>query len=92
MRRRCPSPVKNRNTASTPSEGAKALSREARPKIVTLASNSGLRPIRSPIGPAERAPTMMPMLDHRNAVVKAGPGRFQTWVSDGTAQPIELTS
>ena len=32
------------------------------------------------------------MLDHRNAVVKAGPGRFQTWVSDGTAQPMELMS
>ena len=67
------------------SEGAKALSSEARPKIVTLASNNGLRPTRSPIGPAESAPTMMPMLDHRNAVVKAGPGRFQTWVSEGTA-------
>ncbi len=87
-----PSPVKNRKTVSMQSERAKALSSEARPKIVTLASSNGLRPTRSPIGPAERAPTRMPMLDHRNAVVKAGPGRFQAWVSDGTAQPIELMS
>jgi hypothetical protein len=35
---------------------------------------------------------MMPMLDHRNAAVNAGPGRFQAWVSDGTETPIELTS
>ena len=87
-----PSPVKKRSTLSTPSEPAKALSSEARPKIVTLASSNGRRPKRSPIGPAERAPTMMPMLDHRNASEKAEGGRFQTWVRDGTAQPIELTS
>src|SRR5438105_4503733 len=73
-------------------EGTKALSREARPKIVTLVSNNGLRPTRPPIGPAERAPTKIPMLDHRNAVVKAGPGTFQTWVRDGTAQATELMS
>ncbi len=35
---------------------------------------------------------MMPMLDHRNAVVNAGGGRCQLWISDGTAQPIELMS
>jgi hypothetical protein len=87
-----PSPVKNRKTLSTVREGAKALNSEARPKIVTLVSNSGLRPTRSPIGPADSAPTMMPMLDHRNAVVKAGPGRFQTWVKDGTAHATELMS
>ncbi len=73
-----PNPVKNRNTVSMSSEGEKALSSEATPKIVTLASNNGLRPTRSPIGPAERAPNRIPMLDHRNAVVKAGPGKFQT--------------
>ena len=51
-----------------PIEPAVALSSEAIPKIVRLASNSGRRPNRSPIGPAESAPTRMPMLDHRNAV------------------------
>ncbi len=35
---------------------------------------------------------MTPTLDHTNAVENAGGGRFQTWVSDGTAQPIEPTS
>jgi hypothetical protein len=34
----------------------------------------------------------MPMLDQRNAVVNAGGGRCQTWISDGTAQAIELMS
>src|SRR6266446_3841633 len=82
-----PSPVKNRKIVSIMSEPAKALNSEAR-----LASSKGLRPTRSPIGPAESAPTMMPMLDHRKAVVKAGPGRFQAWVKDGTVMPIELTS
>ena len=84
--------MKKRRTLSINSEPAKALSSEARPKIARLASSSGLRPTRSPIGPADRAPTMMPMLDHRKAWVKAGPGRFQAWVSDGTATPIELMS
>jgi len=32
------------------------------------------------------------MLDQTNAVENAGGGRFQAWVSDGTAQPIEPTS
>ena len=32
------------------------------------------------------------MLDHRKAVVNAGPGRCQAWVSDGTETPIELMS
>ena len=32
------------------------------------------------------------MLDHRKAVVKAGPGRFQACVSYGTDTPIELMS
>ncbi len=68
-----PSPVKNRKIVSISSEPANALNSEARPKIVRLASSKGLRPTRSPIGPAESAPTMMPMLDHRKAVVKAGP-------------------
>src|SRR6516165_12448513 len=87
-----PSPVKKRKMLSSNSEPANALNSEARPKIVRLASNNGLRPTRSPIGPAESAPTMIPMLDHRKATVKAGPGRFQTCVRDGTAQPIELMS
>jgi hypothetical protein len=34
----------------------------------------------------------MPMLDHRNAVVKAGPGRLQACVKDGTAHATELMS
>src|SRR5215472_8206618 len=87
-----PKPVKKRNTVRTVNDVANALSSEASPKIVTLASKSGLRPTRSPIGPPERAPTRMPMLDHKNAVVKAGPGRFQMWVSDGTAQATALMS
>ena len=70
-----PTPVKKRHTLSQSSEPAAALSSEAIPKIVRLASSSGLRPKRSPIGPAESAPTMMPMLDHRNAIVNAGGGR-----------------
>jgi hypothetical protein len=32
------------------------------------------------------------MLDHKTVVVKAGPGRFQMWVSYGTAQATELMS
>ena len=87
-----PIPVKKRRMLSTNSDPAKALNNEARPKIVRLASNKGLRPTRSPIGPAERAPAMMPMLDHRNACVKAGPARFQACVSAGTVTPIELMS
>jgi hypothetical protein len=70
--------VKKRHTLNIPSEGAKALNNEARPKIVTLASNNGLRPTRSPIGPAARAPTMTPTLDHTKAVENAGGGRFHT--------------
>src|SRR4051794_6060719 len=77
---------------TTAGEPAKAESNEARPKIAMLASKSGLRPNRSPIGPEDKAPTRMPMLDQTNAVVNAGPGRFQAWVSDGTATPIELMS
>ena len=57
-----------------------------------LASSKGLRPVRSPIGPEDKAPTRMPMLDQTKAVVKAGPGRFQAWVNCGTATPIELMS
>src|ERR1700736_6679967 len=98
-----PSPVKNRRMVSVSSESAKALNSEANPKIRRLPINSGLGPKRSPIGPAERAPTKMPVLDHRKAVanaaprrvqegVNAGPGRFQAWVKDGTETPIELTS
>ena len=32
------------------------------------------------------------MLDHRKAWVKAGPGRPQAWVNDGTVTPTELMS
>jgi hypothetical protein len=84
--------VKKRHRLSRPSEPAPALNSDATPKIVRLASSNGLRPTLSPIGPAESAPAMMPMLDHRNAVVNAGGGRCQTWISDGTAQAIELMS
>ena len=87
-----PSPVKKRRALSTDSEPATALSNEATPKIKRLAINSGRRPKRSPIGPADNAPTMMPMLDHKNAMVNAGGGRCHKWISDGTAQPIELMS
>ena len=75
-----------------PIEPAVALSNEAKPKIVRLASNSGRRPKRSPIGPAESAPTRMPMLDHRNAIVNIDGGRCHAWISDGTAQATELRS
>ena len=75
-----------------PSEPAVALSNEATPKIVRLTSNSGRRPKRSPIGPAESAPTRMPMLDHRNAIVNIDGGRCQARISDGTAQATELRS
>ncbi len=87
-----PSPVKKRRMLRIPREPANALNSEARPKIARLASSNGLRPKRSPIGPAESAPIMMPMLDHRNATVNDGGGRCQLWIRDGTAQPIELTS
>src|SRR5436305_1141817 len=50
-----PIPVKKRRMLSTNSDPAKALNNEARPKIVRLASNKGLRPTRSPIG-AQRLP------------------------------------
>ena len=75
-----------------PIEPAVALNSDATPKIVRLASSKGFLPRRSPIGPAESAPTMMPMLDHRNAVVNAGGGRCHSWISEGTDQPIELRS
>ena len=75
-----------------PIEPAVALSSEAIPKIVRLVSNSGRRPNRSPIGPAESAPTRMPMLDHRNAAVNIGGGRCQALISDGTAQATALRS
>ena len=87
-----PKPVKKRHTLTVKSEPAKAVNTEARPKIVRLASKSGFLPMWSPIGPEDKAPTRMPMLDHRNAAVKAGPGRFQAWVNCGTATPIELMS
>ena len=87
-----PSPVKKRRTVSTSSDGAKALANEPRPMIKALTISSGRRPVRSPIGPAESAPTMMPMLDHKNATVKAGGGKCQARISDGTDQPIELRS
>ena len=75
-----------------PSEPAVALSSDAMPKIVRLASSNGRRPKRSPIGPAERAPAMMPMLDQRNAVVNIDGGRCHSWISDGTAQATEFRS
>ena len=87
-----PTPVKKRQRLSVAIESAVALSSEAIPKIVRLASSSGRRPKRSPIGPAESAPTRMPMLDHRNAVVNIGGGRCQALISDGTAQATELRS
>src|SRR5580704_12750079 len=87
-----PSPVKKRVIDSTSSEPAAALASDATPNIARLASSKGLRPIRSPIGPADKAPTMMPMLDHKNAVVNIGGGRCQISFSDGTAQAIELMS
>ena len=87
-----PIPVKKRHRLSVTIEPAKAFSSEVTPTIATLASNSGRRPMRSPIGPAKGAPTTTPTLDHRNASAKAGGGRFQVWVSGGTAQPIEPTS
>ena len=60
--------------------------------LASLASSRGLRPKRSPIGPEASAPAMTPRLDHRNAQKNADGGRFQAWVRDGTAQPIEPTS
>ena len=87
-----PIPVKNRQRLSVSIEPAEAVSSEANPKIVKLPSSNGLRPKRSPIGPAESAPTMMPMLDHRNAVVNNAGGRCQARISDGTAQATELRS
>jgi hypothetical protein len=87
-----PSPVKKRQRLSIPSEPAAALSSEANPKIVRLASKSGRRPKRSPIGPAESAPTKMPMLDHKNAIVNIDGGRCHVWIKDGTAQATELMS
>ncbi len=84
--------MKNRVTVRNSSESAKALASEASPKIVMLATSSGFLPTRSPIGPPDRAPTRMPMLDHRNATVNADPFRPQTCVSDGTDQAIELMS
>ena len=87
-----PAPVKKRVAARNPSEGDTALASEAMPNSVTLIISSGLRPKRSPIGPASRAPAMMPMLDHRKASANAGGAMCQAWVSDGTDQPIEPTS
>ena len=74
------------------SEPATALRSEAIPKIVRLASNSGRRPNRSPIGPAQSAPTIMPILNHKNAIVNVDGGRCQSRINDGAAQATELTS
>ena len=87
-----PTPVKNRNRLSTLSDPTTALSNEAMPKSVRLPSNSGRRSNRSPIGPAESAPTMMPILDHRNAMANVDGGKCHSWISDGTAQATELRS
>src|SRR6516165_928646 len=84
-----PIPVKNRSRLSMLSDPTTAVSSEAIPKIARLASNSGRRPNRSPIGPAESAPTMMPMLDHRKAIANVDGGRCQSRISDGTAQTTE---
>ena len=62
------------------------------PNNAMLAINTGLRPMRSLSGPEINAPAMMPMFDHKNAIAKAGGARCQTWVKDGTDQPIEPTS
>jgi hypothetical protein len=87
-----PIPVQKRHRLRAAIESENAFSSEEIPMIATLASNNGRRPKRSPIGPARGAPTTTPMLDHMNASAKAGGGRFQAWVSGGTAQPIEPTS
>jgi hypothetical protein len=87
-----PIPVKNRQRLNVPIEPAVALSSEAIPKIVRLISNSGRRPKRSPIGPAQSAPARMPMLDSKKAVVNIGGGRCQALIRDGTAQATELRS
>ena len=84
--------MKKRVPARKPSEGETALASEPSPKSATLISSSGLRPKRSPIGPADSAPTITPIFDHRKASAKADGASCQTWVSDGTAQPIEPTS
>src|SRR5262249_27647921 len=87
-----PSPVKNRKPLNTASVPANALNSKARPKIAILASKSGLRPKRSPIGPDQKAPAMTPRLDHKNATENAEGARCQTCVNGGTAQLIEPTS
>jgi hypothetical protein len=87
-----PRPVKKRSAASTESEGAAADNSEAMAKMLTLPRSSGLRPIRSPIGPATSAPTMMPMFEKRKASAKTCGARFHACVNSGTAQPIEPTS
>ena len=87
-----PIPVKKRHRLSVTIEPAKAFNSEVTPTTATLPSNNGRRPMRSPIGPADRAPTMIPMLDHKKAVVKAVGGRCHALISAGTAQAIELMS
>ena len=84
--------MKKRVPARKPSEGETALASEAMPNSVTLIISSGLRPKRSPIGPASRAPAMTPIFDHRKASANADGATCQAWVSDGTDQPIEPTS
>ena len=45
-------------------------------------------PVTEPVpdGPAESAPTMMLILDHRNAMANVDGGKRHWWISDGTAQ------
>ncbi len=83
-----PNPVRNRIAARAPSDPAKALPIEASAKIAVLAIKSGLRPKRSPIGPATSAPAMIPILEKAKASANAAGGRLQTWVKSGTDQPI----
>ncbi len=58
-----------------------------RPAMMT-----GLRPRRSPAGPADSAPTMIPTLDMTKAEAKAGGGTFHACAKAGAAMPIELRS
>ena len=82
-----PMPVKKRVTLNMPSEPTRPLAIEARPKIVRLTSNSGLRPTRSPIGPALSAPTMMPMLEKAKAEVSSAGFTPHALMIAGAARP-----
>ena len=78
-----PRPVMKRQTTNWFRLPENAEARQAAPKISTEPTKTALRPKRSAIGPAERAPKAKPNNAALSTGAKAGRSTFHSVISDG---------